>query len=132
MAGRPLASDQVQLVTAMARALVVLRSQGAIDAPLISPISVDKAQFNWPIHTNQQFDLSEDTACSAVAAFVQRRLQQHECRGLVVLGEDCGKWLQAQQLAVPVVATLGSVQMLANPDLKRQVWRDLRLLAQPS
>ncbi len=116
--GRPLAREQVRLIHAMARAV-----GDAAQTPLT-------AQFDWPMHTNQQFDLGVDAARDSVSAFLARHLQEQQCRALVLLGEECLPYVGDQGLgAVRVVKTRSTVQMFEDPACKRQVWRDLRVLA---
>jgi hypothetical protein len=142
MSDMPLASDQVQLVQAMARALTGVGGhavQAATDVarPDVARPDVarpatarpDVEQFRWPIHTNQQLDLGEEAARAALAGFVGRRLEERQCRGLVLLGEACRARVPLEQMAVPTVSTLSTAEMLANPQLKRQVWLDLLPLA---
>jgi hypothetical protein len=117
--GMPLTTAQVHLVQSMAQAMQVMGGSGD------DRKRPDIAQFDWPIHTNRQLDLGQDAARASVAGFVARRLEQHGCRGLVLLGQAGASWVPAQEMAVPVVSTLSTAQMLAEPQLKRQVWQAL-------
>ena len=120
MGGMPLATDQVQLVQAMAQALNVA---GKASPGKKRP---EVAQFDWPIHTNQQLDLGEKAAQASVAGFIGRKLEQQQCRGLVLLGEACKARVPLEQLGSPlVVTTISSAAMVDNPLLKKQAWRDL-------
>ena len=123
LAGLPLATEQVRLVQAMAQALGV-RGAGADNAAsgLDRP---EVAQFDWPIHTNQQLDIGAEAARASVAAFVGRKLEQRHCRGLVLLGQACTARVPLEQVGVLTVTTTSSADILANPEVKRQVWRDL-------
>ncbi len=119
----PLTSDQVRLVQSMAQALLLCHpSQGDAVTPAVEP---DVAQFDWPIHTNQQLDLGKEAAQASVAGFVDRRLGEHGCRGLVLLGEACLQRVPRQHISVITANTVSSAEILAQPSLKRQVWRDL-------
>jgi hypothetical protein len=120
MGGMPLATEQVQLVAAMAQALgVASKTQPGKKRPEV-------AHFGWPIHTNRQLDLGEDAARASVAGFIGRKLEQQQCRGLVLLGEACKARVQLEQLDCPLVVTAASsAEMLDNPLLKKQAWRDL-------
>ncbi|MFL3654861.1 MAG: hypothetical protein ACJ04P_07270 [Halioglobus sp.] len=119
----PLTTDQVRLVQSMAQALLLCHeSLGGEVRPAVKP---EVAQFDWPIHTNQQLDLSEEAARASVAGFVDRRLGEHGCRGLVLLGQACAQRVPRQQISVVTVETMSSAEILAQPALKRQVWRDL-------
>lgn len=119
----PLARDQVHLVQAMAHALCILARTAP---PTAKP---DVTQFDWPLHNNRQLDSGEEAARAALAGFLQRKLEQCPCRGAILLGERCQQWVSADMLAVPLVATAGTAQMLADPGLKPGVWRDLSPLA---
>jgi hypothetical protein len=120
MDGMPLAREQVQLVQAMAQTLA------GVDTPSSGSAGPEIAQFDWPIHTNQQLDLGEEAALASVAGFVGRKLEQQRCRGLVLLGDKCaGRVPLAQLDCARAVSTLSTAQMLQNPQLKKQAWRDL-------
>jgi hypothetical protein len=120
MDGMPLAREQVQLVQAMAQTLA------GVDMPSSAVAGPEIAQFDWPIHTNQQLDLGEEAALASVAGFVGRKLEQQRCRGLVLLGDKCaGRVPLAQLDCARAVSTVSSAQMLQNPQLKKQAWRDL-------
>ncbi len=128
--GMPLTTQQVQLVQAMAQALVQKREPGAAIATETAAGHTDAtrpqvAQFDWPIHTNQQLDLGADAARASVAGFVVRRLEQHGCRGLVLLGQSCAVRVPLQEVKLLTVSTASTAQILAQPALKRTVWRDL-------
>lgn len=120
----PLASEQVALVAAMAHALSVATGLGS-DESIARP---DLAQFDWPMHNNRQLDNSEEAARAGLAAFVGRRIEQHTCRGLIVLGSACAAWIADSDYACPVVQTVSTGQMLADPAAKPGVWQDLRAL----
>jgi hypothetical protein len=129
--GMPLTTEQVQLVQAMAQALVLSGASAggnprAADAvPAAKPVV---AQFDWPIHNNRQLDLGEEAARTSVAAFVSRKLEEHGCRGLVLLGQPCVQRVPAAEIATVTVSTASSAEILANPVIKAQVWRDLQPL----
>lgn len=123
----PLTTDQVRLVQSMAQALSLCHQSPGVEVkPAVEP---EVAQFDWPIHTNQQLDLGEEAARASVAGFVDRRLGEHGCRGLVLLGQACVQRVPRQQTSVVTVNTMSSAEILAQPALKRQVWRDLLPLA---
>jgi hypothetical protein len=128
LAGMPLTTEQVTLVQSMAQALIVHReprTETGIPAarPVAAPPAV--AQFDWPIHTNHQLDLGADAARASVAGFVGRRLEQHGCHGLVLLGQSCALRVPLQEIKILTVSTASSAEILARPALKRTVWRDL-------
>ena len=136
--GTPLATEQVQLVKAMAHALSEVadhadkaasgqersgqaRSSGARP----SGARPEVTQFDWPIHTNQQLDIGEEAARASIAGFIGRKLEQHQCRGLVLLGQSCKARVPMEQLEVLTVSTAGSAELLVDGRLKKQAWRDL-------
>lgn len=113
VAGVPLAREQVMLMRAMAQAL------GA------GKVKPQVAQFDWPMHNNAQLDLGAEAARAALAGFVQRLLDAGDIRGVVLLGEaSARRWQQETTLAA--VTTLSTREILQNPGVKPQVWRDLR------
>ena len=119
----PLTTDQVRLVQSMAQALLLChQSLGGEVKPAVQP---EVTQFDWPIHTNHQLALGEEAARASVVGFVDRRLGQHGCRGLVLLGQACVQRVPRQQISIVTVDTMSSAEILAQPALKRQVWRDL-------
>lgn len=125
LGGRPLAREQVLLVQGMARALArIVEPLAAAQAqPLI-------AQFDWPMHNNLQLDQGEEAARAGVAGFVGRKLEQHNCSGLVLLGQECKARVPLDTFAqAPVGSTASSAAMLADPALKKQAWADLLALA---
>ncbi|GAB5450744.1 MAG: hypothetical protein Hals2KO_10720 [Halioglobus sp.] len=126
LADRALASQQLGLVQGMAQALAVAAGDGAGSAVEGRP---EVAQFDWPMHNNRQLDNSEQAARAGLAAFIGRRVEQHACRGLIVLGAACETWVVPSDHSVPVVVTLSTAEMLADPRRKVDVWRDLVTLA---
>jgi hypothetical protein len=128
LAGMPLTTEQVQLVQSMAQALIVHReprTETGIPAARTGAAPPAVAQFDWPIHTNHQLDLGADAARASVAGFVGRRLEQHGCHGLVLLGQSCALRVPLQEIKILTVSTASSAEILARPALKRTVWRDL-------
>jgi hypothetical protein len=117
--GRPLAREQVKLIQAMARAIGGDPAQPGI------------AQFDWPMHNNHQFDLGPEAARAGVAGFLQRQIEQRNCRGLVLLGESGATHVPVEKFGdLVVVCTHATLEMLENPPVKRQVWTDLQPLVQ--
>ena len=131
--GMPLAREQVQLVQAMAHALCEAADHadkarsGQAQPVQTGPAAArpEVTQFDWPIHTNQQLDIGEEAARASVAGFIGRKLEQRQCRGLVLLGQSCKARVPVDQLEVPTVTTAGSTELLADARLKKQAWRDL-------
>lgn len=129
--GSPMSMEQLKLIQAMAYAL------GTLDSPTDGPgpdlLVPEVSQFNWPLHTNQQLDLGPEAARSGVAGFIRRKLEQQDCRCLVLLGAACGSRVPLAELDCPRVAqTVSSAEMLGNPLLKKQAWNDLRSLFPPA
>lgn len=122
---RPLASAQVQLIRAMADAVGFGRGRAAA-------ARADVSTFDWPMHNNRQLDNGEEAARSSLSAFLQRRISESACRGIVLLGVECRRWVAAQDHTSKVVCTHSTAQMLERPELKRAVWRDLAALRAPA
>lgn len=116
----PLAAEQVSLIRSMAHAVALAQGGGSAveQTPLVE-------RFDWPLHQNKQFDQSAEAAQVGLAAFLQRRLQQRVCSGLVLLGDDAARWVDPAGLQLTVVQTLATTHMLRDPSCKAQVWRDL-------
>lgn len=121
LSGSPVSRDQVHLIRAMAKALAL--EEGELDV----------SQFDWPIHSNAQLDLGEDAVRAALGGFVQRKAEQWKCRGLVLLGSACQKRLDMTQLQTEqCVCTIGTGEMLRDPQLKKRAWLDLLFIANRS
>lgn len=104
-----------QLVTAMTAALQMPAPQWF--------------QFDWPIHRNAQFDLGEDAARQGLEGYLQRQLGQSPCDTLIVLGEKTASRLGDMVLPIKRrVDTRSAWDMLDQPQLKAQAWRDLAVL----
>jgi hypothetical protein len=140
LGGMPLTTEQVQLVQSMASALLVGRGLHNARHASAPPDGVppgmasrgaarpDVMQFDWPIHENRQLDQGEAAAQAGVAGFLARRLEQLGSQGLVLLGQGGAARVPMRDLDVVVVSTASSAEMLAQPALKRQAWRDLQPL----
>ena len=116
--------EQLLLVQSMAEALGVL--------PRDAQSRGSSSRFDWPIHNNRQLDQGDDAARSSVTGFIQRKLDQLHCQGLVLLGSRCAARVSIEQLDCgQFVHTVSTAQMLQNPLLKRQAWQDLRPVLQP-
>jgi len=109
-----LGRDQVQLMRAMCRAL----------GWPVEPLTIN--QFTWPMHRNPQFDQSADAATAALSAFVGRQMEAGQCSRLILLGSAAQDRLGDMLPATAVLATHSTRDMLGNPLLKRDAWRDLR------
>lgn len=113
-----LPTAQLKLIQAMAHAVT-----GRYDQPTVT-------RFDWPLHGNRELDLGPGAAAAALTSFVQRQLQQHQCRGLVLLGQGSAERLQGAQLPdiVVVAVPLGTAELLAQPLRKREAWQALESL----
>lgn len=110
-----LAQEQLQLVSAMTRALRLPEQAPAV------------AQFDWPMHTNAQFDHGPEAARSGLLGFVQRQLTDFEISTVVLLGERCQRRMPEDVAGADrLISTVSTRQMLGEPLLKRQVWQDLK------
>jgi len=118
---------QLQLVRAMAEALLRLApEEGSQDANSSQNQPV-LTQFDWPMHSNRQLDLGRDAARVSAAAFIQRKLEQTGCAGLILLGKACEERVPLDQLNCGrLVRTVSTAEMLRTPLLKKQAWRDLK------
>ena len=118
-----LAGEQLQLLLAMAGALRLIPADAASQADARPVVT----RFDWPIHTNRQLDLGPAAARAGAAGFIRRKLEQLDCRGLVLLGQGCEALVALDQIDCARLArTVSTAAMLQNPKLKRQAWQDLR------
>jgi hypothetical protein len=110
--------EQLKLIQAMAHAIAGTHGQPTV------------TRFDWPLHGNRRLDLGPGAAAAALTSFVQRQLQQHHCRALVLLGPGSGEHLQAGELAdITIVSVpLGSAELLAQPLRKREAWQAIESL----
>ena len=123
--GMPLAREQVQLVQAMA---IALDHAAGGDSRTPSPASPEVAQFDWPMHDNQQLDQGKDAAGAALVSFIERRLAGN-LSGLVLLGERTSGRVPLQALTCGhVVLPHSSADLLSNAVLKQQAWSALKPL----
>jgi hypothetical protein len=115
----------------MAEALLMVYGNDSADPGGQVPARAAVSQFDWPMHSNQQLDQGVQAARAGLAAFIQRKLELADCKGLVLLGRACEERVPLEQLACPRIArTASTADILRDPLLKRQVWRDLRSLFQ--
>lgn len=118
LGGMPLAREQTQLVHAMSRA--------------VSPGDKGRGQvnqFNWPMHNNRQLDQSEEAAREGLVGFMNRLIEEQGCRGLVLLGASCHRWVAAERWpGLKCVRTMATLEMINEPANKRRVWADLQAL----
>jgi hypothetical protein len=112
-----LAQDQVQLVGALARAL--LHPEPLAKKPVVT-------QFDWPLHGNQQLDLGPDEAAASLQGFLLRQLEENRCVELVCLGEAAAERLRGLRLPCALRRLPSSRDVLENPHRKRELWAALR------
>ncbi|MEH6582422.1 MAG: hypothetical protein V7754_10840 [Halioglobus sp.] len=90
------------------------------------------SQFNWPIHSSSQLDQGEEAARAGLGGFVNRKLEKEGCLGVVLLGSGSQRWLTSEQQSDDrYISTVSTAEMLRNPQLKKQAWRDLESFARP-
>lgn len=109
-----LGRDQVQLMRAICQAF----------AWPVEPLTIN--QFAWPMHRNPQFDQGAEAAMAALSAFVGRQMEAGRSARLILLGSSAQDRLGDVACDAPVFRTESTRDMLANPLLKRDAWRDLR------
>lgn len=110
--------NQVHLIRSMSKALALEVGE------------LDVSQFDWPIHRNAQLDLGEDAARAGLGGFVQGKTDRRKCRGVIFLGSGCQQKLDISQLELgQCVSTVSTAEMLRDPQLKKQAWRDLLPIA---
>lgn len=109
-----LGRDQVKLMRAICQAM----------SWPVEPVSVN--QFAWPMHRNPQFDQGAHAARAALSAFVQRQIEASHCARLILLGQPVQDRLGELSPQTPVLRTQSTRDMLREPLLKRDAWRDLR------
>jgi len=113
----PLAREQTQLVHAMARAV----SRDAAQGPV--------TEFAWPLNKNPQLDQGEDAAMAALTGFMNRLIEEYGCRALVLLGKRCRSRIARNAFSsLTLVETAATLEVIADPALKRGVWMDLQAL----
>lgn len=108
---RVLASEQLSLTTAMARAL----DGGA--APLVYQ------QFDWPIVANPALPRDLNTAQQSLGALIGRMRKEQASRGIVLMG-DCDMLPEPGDAEVLRIPT--TLAMLENPMLKAEAWAVLK------
>jgi hypothetical protein len=86
--------------------------------------------FAWPMVRNAQIDQSAVAAREALAAYLQKQFANRGVHTVLLLGANAGQWAIPASADAPVYATSISVwSCLREPQLKRQLWHDLRHLA---
>lgn len=112
-----LATEQLQLVVAIARALE--HGAGEAAEPAVT-------QFDWPLHDNRQLDLGADEAAAALSSFLGRRLHERACVELMCLGQAAAERVAPLALSCPVRHLPATKALLRAPLRKRELWRELR------
>lgn len=88
-------------------------------------------EFTWPVHNNQQLDLSPEAARDALVGFVGRLLASSPCEGVVIMGDNTAARFDIDQLGFKQqVATVSAWRMMQQPELKKTAWLDLQGLRQ--
>lgn len=112
-----LATEQLQLVAAIARALE--HGAGETAEPVVT-------QFDWPLHGNRQLDLGAGEAAVALSSFLERRLDEQSCVELMCLGQAAAERVAPLALSCPVRRLPATRALLSVPLRKRELWRELR------
>lgn len=112
-----LATEQLQLIGAIARALV--HPEVPQGAPRV-------AQFDWPMHQNQQLDLGADEASASLHGFLLRQLDEYGCVELMCFGEAAQQRLAGMRMSCALRKLPATQTLLGQPQLKRQLWQTLR------
>ena len=112
-----LATEQLQLVVAIARALE--HGAGEAAEPAVT-------QFDWPLHDNRQLDLGADEAAAALSSFLGRRLHERACVELMCLGQAAAERVAPLALSCPVRHLPATKALLRDPLRKRELWHELR------
>jgi hypothetical protein len=117
LSGEALALEQVQLMTAIGRAL---------DHPQVDSQSPRVAQFDWPVLSNPQFDLGPDEAAAALRSFVLRQIEDFACSAVICCGESVHGRVAGAEFPVPVLHLPAMRGLLESPLQKRELWQQLR------
>jgi hypothetical protein len=128
--GMPLATDQVRLIAAMAHALSFTLTHHGGSGEVVGAASgrPETTRFDWPMHSNRQLDVSDEAAKASLTAYLLRKIENAQCRGIVLLGDGCQPWVDSDDLPVPVLGTHATSRMLADAALKIEAWHDLASL----
>lgn len=116
--------DYLQLLHNMLFALGAGKQQLSIDA------------FVWPMNKNNQIDQGEIAARQTLEAFLAKQAEQMSKRYFLVMGDvasryvsrdplPVGEFVKYGQLDVQLIRTQSASQMLTQPHIKHEVWRDL-------
>ena len=116
--------DYLQLLHNMLFALGAGKQQLSIDA------------FVWPMNKNNQIDQGEIAARQTLGAFLAKQAEQMSKRYFLVMGDlacryvsrdplPVGEFVKYGQLDVQLIRTQSASQMLTEPRVKLEVWRDL-------
>lgn len=112
-----LAQDQVQLVSAMGRAL--MHPEGGSEAIAVT-------EFQWPLHDNAQLGLGAEEATATLQGFLHRQLDENACVELICLGDESKALLANLPVSCARRFAPSTRDMLASPILKRDVWAALQ------
>lgn len=112
-----LASEQVELITAIAAALLHPEVTGA--RPVVT-------QFDWPMHGNLQLDLGAEEAAASLASFLGRQIEEQHCVEVMCLGDAAAGRVAPLRLACATRKLPSTRQLLHEPLAKRELWAMLR------
>jgi len=111
-----LAREQVDLIASIAAALA------HPDMPSERP---RVAQFDWPLHGNEQLDLGAGEAAASLTSFLNRQLDERGCVEIMCLGAAATARLRDLALACARRALPSARELLAEPLRKRELWSAL-------
>ena len=98
--------------------------------------------FSWPMTRNSAVDQSKEAASEALQSFVERQLEQHQVRYILLLGDTARQYLLAKYRpgaaapgelveyshATRLICAASAVSLLKNPPAKRGLWQQLQPL----
>ncbi len=128
--------DQVEYLTLLHNMLFALGAE-------VQQLSIER--FNWPMVKSAQFDQTALAAKQTLQAFIAKQLSQLDSSYLLVMGESAktylaaeltsdneklshGRFMSCKVLESQLICTHSASAMLINPELKREIWKDLQPL----
>lgn len=85
--------------------------------------------FSWPMGEGAHFDKTEAAAGLALNSYLEQKHSDGTFKLLLVMGEMSAKFIDSDQADWQVVCTRSLDEMLAMPQIKRDVWSQLRTLS---
>jgi hypothetical protein len=131
-------ADQVEYLNLLHNMLFALGAQ-------VPQLSIER--FSWPMvkSASAQFDQTDLAAKQTLQSFIAKQLSQLDNTYLLVMGDSAKHYLAAELIAeseevahgcfmtcatlgAQLICTHSASAMLVNPELKRDVWKDLQPL----